>query len=180
MVDPVFVIMPAYNAAKTIPGVFDRIPDAARQRIQRYVVVNDGSKDDTSSVVRELQRDWDNLVLIEHEQNKGYGGAEKTLLNHCLSEGANLAILLHSDGQYSPEKIPDILDIYDRDETDILQGSRMAGESNAFGSMPFYKWIANKGLTAIENWAFGLGLAEYHSGFRDTSRRTPMVGIERE
>ncbi len=163
--------MPAYNAAQTIAQVFERIPTAARERIERYVVVNDGSKDDTSGAVRGLQPVWPNLVLLEHEFNKGYGEAEKTLLNYSLSEGANLAILLHSDGQYSPEKISAILEIFDRDETDILQGSRMAGQSNALANMPFYKWLANKGLTAIENWAFGLGLAEYHSGYMIYNRK---------
>jgi glycosyltransferase involved in cell wall biosynthesis len=165
MVDRIFVIMPAYNAAKTIERVFERIPEQASQRIERYVVVNDGSADETSEVVKTLQQRWDNLILLEHEQNKGYGAAEKTLLNYALAEGANLAILLHSDGQYSPEKIPDILRIFDGDETDILQGSRMAGKSNALSEMPFYKFVANKCLTAIENWAFGLKLAEYHSGY---------------
>jgi len=165
MIDRVFVIMPAYNAAKTIERVFDRIPEEAKQRIERYVVVNDGSKDSTADAVRRIQQSWDNLVLLEHDGNQGYGAAEKTLLNYALSEGANLAILLHSDGQYSPEKIPGILRIFDGDEADIVQGSRMAGESNALGEMPFYKYVANKGLTAIENWAFGLNLAEYHSGY---------------
>jgi glycosyltransferase involved in cell wall biosynthesis len=171
MVERVFVIMPAYNAAKTISQVFARIPDEVKARIAQYVVVNDGSKDETSAVVRKLQQHWDKLVLIEHDRNKGYGGAEKTLLNHCLAEGADLAILLHSDGQYSPEKIPEILAAFDADETDILQGSRMAGDSNALASMPFYKWLANKSLTAIENWAFRLGLGEYHSGYMIYNRR---------
>ena len=171
MVDRVFVIMPAYNAGRTIERVFARIPEEARQRISRYVVVNDGSSDDTSAVVRRLQQQWPTLVLLEHEQNRGYGGAEKTLLGHALAEGADVAILLHSDGQYSPEKIPEILDVFDRDDADIVQGSRMAGKSNALDSMPFYKFVANKGLTAIENWAFGLGLAEYHSGYMIYNRR---------
>ncbi len=171
MLQEVFLIMPAYNAGATIAKVFARIPERARQRITRYVVVNDGSSDNTSSEVRRLQKDWPSLVLIEHEQNRGYGGAEKTLLNHALREGAEAAILLHSDGQYSPEKIPEILELLDNDSADIIQGSRMAGNSNAFAEMPFYKYVANKGLTAIENWAFGLGLAEYHSGYMIYNRK---------
>jgi len=171
MLQEVFVIMPAYNAGATIAGVFARIPDEARQRITRYVVVNDGSSDNTSSEVRKLQADWPSLVLIEHEQNKGYGGAEKTLLNYAIKEGAEAAILLHSDGQYSPEKIPEILELLDNDSADIIQGSRLAGQSNARQNMPFYKFIANKCLTAIENWAFGLGLAEYHSGYMIYNRK---------
>ena len=170
MIDQVFVIMPAYNAGKTIEGVFDRIPDEARRRIRRYVVVDDGSTDDTAAVVRKLRRSWPDLVLLEHETNKGYGGAEKPLLNYALAEGAEVAVLLHSDGQYSPEKIPELLEPFDEGEADIVQGSRMLGD-NAFGTMPLYKFIANKCLTAIENAAFGMHLAEYHSGYMLYSRR---------
>lgn len=171
MVQRVFVVMPAYNAAATIERVFERIPEDARRRIERYVVVNDGSRDETSAVVRRLQRSWPSLELLEHPVNRGYGEAEKTLLSHALSEGAQVAILLHSDGQYSPEKIPEILAVFDRDEADIVQGSRMARGGNAFGIMPLYKYLANKCLTAIENWAFGLGLAEYHSGYMSYNRK---------
>lgn len=171
MVDRVFVIMPAYNAARTMEGVFARVPDEARRRIERYVVVNDGSQDDTAAVVRRLQKDWPALELLEHPTNRGYGEAEKTLLSHALKEGARVAILLHSDGQYSPEKIPEILDVFDRDEADIVQGSRMAGGGNALGTMPLYKYVANRCLTAIENWAFGLNLAEYHSGYMIYNRK---------
>jgi len=171
MVERVFVIMPAYNAAETIAGVFARIPEDAKRRTERYVVVNDGSLDETAAVVRELQQSWDNLVLLEHDGNRGYGEAEKTLLNYARDGGAEVAVLLHSDGQYSPEKIPEILAVFDADEADIVQGSRMAGASDAIRQMPFYKYVANKCLTAIENWAFDLRLAEYHSGYMVYNRR---------
>jgi glycosyltransferase involved in cell wall biosynthesis len=171
MVENVFVIMPAYNAGATIESVFARIPEEARRRIRRYVVVNDGSTDDTRRAVLRLQSSWQNLVLIEHERNKGYGEAEKTLLNYSLREGAEVAVLLHSDGQYSPEKIPEMLEPFDRDTADIVQGSRMAGRSNALRAMPLYKYVANKCLTAVENWAIGLNLAEYHSGYMVYNRR---------
>lgn len=171
MVERIFVVIPAYNAARTIEQVFRRIPEEARRRIQRYAVVNDGSRDETSDVVRRMMRDWPSLVLLEHPANRGYGEAGKTLLSYALQEGAEVAIVLHSDGQYSPEKIPDILSIFDRDEADIVQGSRMARPGNAFGAMPLYKFIANKCLSAIENWAFQLDLAEYHSGYMSYNRR---------
>lgn len=170
MVEPVFVIMPAYNAGATIEKVFARVPGEARRRIARYVVVDDGSADDTVAAVERLRQRQGNLVLLRHERNKGYGEAEKTLLNYALAEGAEVAILLHSDGQYSPEKIPELLAPFDQDTADIVQGSRMLG-GNALGTMPFYKFVANKCLTAIENWAFGLGLAEYHSGYMLYNRR---------
>jgi glycosyltransferase involved in cell wall biosynthesis len=171
MVDRVFVLMPAYNAGKTIEQVFARIPEDARRRITRYVVVNDGSRDDTSEAIARLQREFSTLVPLNHEKNKGYGEAEKTLLRYALNEKADVGIVLHSDGQYSPEKIPELLEPFDHDTADMVQGSRMAGGGALKGGMPFYKYVANKTLTMIENAAFGMKLAEYHSGYMLYSRK---------
>lgn len=171
MADPVFVLIPAYNAAATLPSVFARFPPKARARIRRYVVVNDGSRDETSAVVRRLQQTWPALELLEHPVNRGYGEAMKTLLAYALREGAATAIVIHADGQYSPERIPAILEIFDRNEADIVQGSRMTAGGNAFGTMPFYRFVANRCLTALENAVIGLGLAEYHSGYMCYNRR---------
>jgi glycosyltransferase involved in cell wall biosynthesis len=171
MVENVFVLMPAYNAGATIEQVFARIPPEAKQRIRRYVAVNDGSKDDTAQALTRLQREFPNLIVLMHETNRGYGEAEKTLLKYALQEGAQVGILLHSDGQYSPEKIPELLEPFDRDTADLVQGSRMLTGGALRGGMPFYKFIANKTLTAIENWAFGMKLAEYHSGYMLYSRK---------
>jgi glycosyltransferase involved in cell wall biosynthesis len=172
MVENVFVLMPAYNAGATIEKVFARIPLEAKQRIRRYVVVNDGSKDDTVAALERLRADVPGLIVLTHETNRGYGEAEKTLLRHALGEGADVGIVLHSDGQYSPEKIPELLEPFDRDTADMVQGSRMLGGGALRGGMPFYKFMANKALTAVENWAFGMQLAEYHSGYMLYSRKT--------
>jgi len=171
MVDNVFVLMPAYNAGATVEQVFARIPEAARHRIRRYVAVNDGSKDDTAAALARLEQQWPDLVVLTHETNRGYGEAEKTLLRYALKEGAGAGVLLHSDGQYSPEKIPELLGPLDRGEADLVQGSRMLDGGALRGGMPFYKFVANKALTQIENWAFGMKLAEYHSGYMLYSRR---------
>jgi glycosyltransferase involved in cell wall biosynthesis len=172
MVDNVFVLMPAYNAGATIEAVFARIPAEAQRRIRRYVVVNDGSKDDTAAALDRLRGRVPGLVVLTHPTNRGYGEAEKTLLHYALAEGADVGVLLHSDGQYSPEKIPELLEPFDRNTADLVQGSRMLGGGALRGGMPFYKFAANKALTAIENWAFGLKLAEYHSGYMLYSRKT--------
>jgi glycosyltransferase involved in cell wall biosynthesis len=172
MLESVFVLMPAYNAGATIERVFARIPPETRRRIRRYVAVDDGSTDDTAAALARLQGEFPNLVALRHETNRGYGEAEKTLLRYALREGAGAGVLLHSDGQYSPEKIPELLDPLDRDSADLVQGSRMLGGGALRGGMPFYKFVANKALTAIENWAFGLKLAEYHSGYMLYSRKT--------
>jgi glycosyltransferase involved in cell wall biosynthesis len=171
MAENVFVLMPAYNAGGTIEKVFSRIPRQARERIRRYVVVNDGSKDDTSAALARLQRDFSSLVPLDHGVNQGYGEAIKTLLRYAFAEQADAGIVLHADGQYSPEKILELLAPIDRGEADIVQGSRMLGGGALKGGMPVYKFIANKALTAIENRAFGMKLAEYHSGYMLYSRR---------
>jgi glycosyltransferase involved in cell wall biosynthesis len=171
MVENVFVLMPAYNAGATVEKVFARVPLAARRRIRRYVVVNDGSTDDTAAALERLQREFPNLVVLNHAGNRGYGEAEKTLLRYALAGRADVGIVLHSDGQYSPEKIPDLLAPFDGDTADLVQGSRMLAGGALAGGMPFYKYVANKTLTAVENWAFGMKLAEYHSGYMLYSRK---------
>lgn len=163
--------MPAYNAAATVEGVFARIPEAARSRIRRYVVVNDGSKDDTAAVLERLSRQIADFVVLTHETNKGYGEAEKTLLRYAIEQGADAGVVLHSDGQYSPEKIPELLAPLDADEADLVQGSRMLEGGALRGGMPMYKFISNKLLTAVENRAFGMKMAEYHSGYMLYSRK---------
>ena len=172
MVDNVFVLMPAYNAGATIEKVFARIPPEAQKRIRRYVVVNDGSTDQTEAALARLLTQFPTLVTLTHEINRGYGAAEKTLLSYALDQRADVGIVLHSDGQYAPESIPELLSSFDQDTADLVQGSRMLGGGALKGGMPFYKFVANKALTAIENWEFGLKLAEYHSGYMLYSRKT--------
>ena len=167
----IFIVMPAYNAGKTIEKVFSRIPEEVKQRIHSYVVVNDASTDNTEEALTRLSGKYSNLTILRHEINRGYGAAEKTLLSYAVKAGADVAILLHSDGQYSPEKIPDLLKPLDEDKADIVQGSRMLGNGALQGGMPLYKFVANKCLTAIENWAFGMKMAEYHSGYMVYSRK---------
>ncbi len=167
----VFIVMPAYNAGATIEQVFSRIPEEVKGRIARYVVVNDGSTDDTDRALERISARYSNFVVLRHETNRGYGAAEKTLLNYAVKESAEIVILLHSDGQYSPEKIQDLLKPFDAGQADLAQGSRMLNGGALKGGMPLYKFIANKLLTAVENLAFGLRLAEYHSGYLVYSRK---------
>ena len=99
MLEKVFVVTPAYNAERTLEGVYQRFPEAARERITRYVAVDDGSTDRTHEVLQELAREEPKLTVLRHEENRGYGAAQKTLLNHALEEGADMAIGVHADGQ---------------------------------------------------------------------------------
>jgi glycosyltransferase involved in cell wall biosynthesis len=170
MINQVFIIMPAYNAGLTIESVFGRIPAAARTRISRYVVVDDGSTDDTWEALSRLSARVAALVRLRHPVNQGYGAAEKTLLDYAVREGADVAILLHSDGQYSPEKIPEMLEPFDNGQADIVQGSRMLASGALRGGMPLYKYLANKSLTAVANRAFRMRMAEYYSGYMAYNR----------
>ena len=169
------VIMPAYNAGKTIEKVFERIPSIVQGQISRYVVVDDGSTDDTNQALARIAKRFSNLDLLQHPTNRGYGAAEKTLLKFAVQHDAQVAVLLHSDGQYAPEKIPDILAPFNKDKADIVQGSRMLGGGALKGGMPFYKFIANKCLTALENWSFGMNMAEYHSGYMAYSKKSLLA-----
>ena len=167
----VFVVMPAYNAGKTIERVFSRISSRVKERIKRYIIVDDGSTDDTQEALNRLRADYPDLITLKHEINRGYGAAEKTILNCALKQGADIAILLHADGQYSPEKIPDLLTPFERNHADIVQGSRILGKGALKGGMPVYKFMANKCLTVIENAAFRMHMAEFHSGYMVYSRK---------
>jgi glycosyltransferase involved in cell wall biosynthesis len=170
MIGRAAVLMPAYNAAATVERVFERIPESARERIAHYVVVDDGSRDATAAVLERIACTTPGMEVIRHPRNRGYGGAIKTLLGRAVELGADAGIVLHADGQYSPEKIPELLAPLDAGTADIVQGSRMLGGGALKGGMPFYKYVSNKALTAVENAAFGLHLAEYHSGYMLYSR----------
>jgi glycosyltransferase involved in cell wall biosynthesis len=129
-------------------------------------VVNDGSTDDTAEALARVQQRLANVVVLEHKVNKGYGIAEKTLLRYAAGTEAEVIVLLHADGQYAPEEIPRLVEPFETERADIVQGSRMMnGMAALHGGMPLYKYVANRCLTAIENCAFGLHMSEYHSGY---------------
>ena len=102
MSESVYVLIPAYNAAKTLEQVFARFPEAIASQIDAYIAVDDGSTDTTGEVLDALSTQYENLTVLSHGVNRGYGAAEKTLLNHSLEQGGELMLLVHADGQYSP------------------------------------------------------------------------------
>jgi glycosyltransferase involved in cell wall biosynthesis len=167
----VFVVMPAYNAERTVERVLGRLHRAAGELVSRCVVVDDGSSDGTRDALERAARGLRWLTILAHERNRGYGAAMKTLLAFARDEGAGAAITLHADGQYAPEMIPALLAPIAAGEAEIVQGSRMLEGGAIAGGMPLYKYVANLCLTAVENRAFGLGLAEYHSGYMLYARR---------
>lgn len=170
-----FVVIPAYQAALTLESVFNRIPSEIYDRGARIIVVNDGSTDDTAAVAARIALSRPNVEVIEHPKNKGYAQAQKTGFSHALQQQADIVALLHADGQYAPELLPQLLAPLDNDEADLVVGSRMLERGALKGGMPLYKYIANKSLTAIENFAYGLRVSEYHSGYMLYSRRCLMT-----
>lgn len=166
-----FIAIPAYNAAKTVESVFARVPAEIDAWCERYVVVNDGSTDDTAEVLLRIAARKPNVQVITHNPNRGYGGAAKTGLAACRDAGADLVAWVHSDGQYAPEELTRLLRPLADGTADMVQGSRMLGGGALAGGMPLYKYVANKILSGLENIAFGMRLAEFHSGYMLYHRR---------
>lgn len=168
----IYVVIPAYQAALTIQSVFDRLPAEMSQKNVTYLVINDGSTDATAERVAEIAAKMSNVRLINHERNKGYAQAQKTGFSIALQEGADIVALLHADGQYAPELLPQLLKPLETGEADLVQGSRMMRPKDALkGGMPIHRWLGNVFLTTLENWVYGLKMAEYHSGYMLYSRR---------
>jgi glycosyltransferase involved in cell wall biosynthesis len=152
----IVVIMPAYNAGKTLEQTYREIPHDC---VAECIVVDDLSADSTVDVARRL-----GLRVFLHRENQGYGGNQKTCYVEALKTGADIVVMLHPDYQYDPKKIPDLVRPIVEDRADLVMGSRMAYA--VAGGMPFYKRLSNRFLTWCENKAFKLDLSEYHTGFR--------------
>jgi glycosyltransferase involved in cell wall biosynthesis len=160
----VVVVMPAYNAAQTLVETYRSIPP---HHVDQVILVDDGSIDDTVKVAQELDLD-----LIVHPHNAGYGANQKTCYMEALRLGADIVIMLHPDGQYDPKIIPEMIAVIQEGVGDFVMGSRfMPPERALIGGMPRYKYLANRFLTASENFVMGTKLSECHTGYRAYSRR---------
>ncbi len=158
----VIVVMPAYNAAKTLKRTYDDIPPAV---VDQIILVDDVSQDETVEIAREL-----GIQVLVHLQNRGYGGNQKTCYIEALRKGADIVVMLHPDYQYDSRLIPQMIAPIVAGEADLVLGSRMLGGGALAGGMPMWKYIANKFLTGVENLAFRQRLSEYHTGFRAYNR----------
>lgn len=163
------ILVVAYNAASTLAQTLDRIPADFRSRITKVLVGDDHSQDSTYLVGlgwREMNSDLD-LEVVRHEENLGYGGNQKAGYRWAIEQGLDIVVLLHGDGQYAPEELPQMVAPLERDEADAVFGSRMMEPGRARrGGMPLYKYAGNRVLTAVENKLAGLELTEWHSGYR--------------
>ncbi len=155
----IVVVLPAYNAAKTLEQTYNEIPFDI---VDDVVLVDDASKDDTAEVGRKLGIKH----VIKHDNNKGYGGNQKTCYRKALEIGADIVIMLHPDYQYTPKLIPSISWIIANGLYPVVLASRILGKGALKGGMPVYKYIANRILTLVQNWLVGQKLSEYHTGYR--------------
>lgn len=159
----IFIVLPAYNAAKTLKITLDEIPEEYRKNV---ILVDDASRDNTVEVAKAA-----GLTVFVHERNKGYGGNQKTCYSQALKLGADLIVMLHPDHQYDAKVIPQMILPIVNGDADAVFGSRMLGGRPLEGGMPVWKYIANVLLTAVANIVFRRYLTEIHSGFRAYSRR---------
>jgi 2-polyprenyl-3-methyl-5-hydroxy-6-metoxy-1,4-benzoquinol methylase len=163
------ILVVAYNAASTLAQLLDRIPPAFRGRITDVLVGDDHSQDSTYLVGLGYQQTTTDLPLtvVRHPRNLGYGGNQKAGYRWAMERGLDIVVLLHGDGQYAPELLPEMVGPLESDEADAVFGSRMLEQGRARqGGMPLYKYVGNKILTRIENALAGLELSEWHSGYR--------------
>jgi glycosyltransferase involved in cell wall biosynthesis len=158
----IVVVMPAYNAAKTLVTTYQEIP---LDIVDKVLLVDDASTDDTKEVAARL-----NIDLIVHEKNKGYGGNQKTCYEAALKANADIIIMLHPDYQYTPKLIGAMSYLLNSGEFDVVLGSRILGGKALSGGMPYYKYFSNRVLTFLQNLLMGAKLSEYHTGYRAYTR----------
>ena len=157
------VVMPAYNAAKTLERTCHELPLDA---IDELILVDDASADSTAALSRSL-----GVTTICHEKNKGYGANQKTCYEEALKRGADIVVMVHPDYQYSPKLVLPLAGMIAFDVYDAVIGSRILGNGALEGGMPLYKYISNRFLTAFQNLLIGQKLSEYHTGYRGFSRQ---------
>jgi glycosyltransferase involved in cell wall biosynthesis len=158
----VTVVMPAYNAEQTLERTVAEVPSL----VDDIIVVDDHSRDNTSELAKKL-----GLFTIRHEQNRGYGGNQKTCYRAAIERGADIVVMVHPDYQYTPKLVPALAHCVASGLFDVALGSRILGGRAREGGMPLYKYVSNRLLTAAENWLINQKLSEYHTGYRAFSRQ---------
>ncbi len=154
----VIVILPAYNAEKTLEQTISAVPEGC---VDDFILVDDYSTDRTFELARRL-----GIKAFRHDENRGYGGNQKTCYSEAIKLNADIIIMLHPDYQYEPKLIPVMGAMISSGVYDVVLASRILGKGALKGGMPLYKYIANRVLTLVENWLLNLKLSEYHTGYR--------------
>ncbi len=155
----VVVVMPAYNAERTLEQTFKEIPF---DLVDEVVLVDDASRDNTAELAKQIGISH----VIKHDHNKGYGGNQKTCYKKALELGADIVIMLHPDYQYTPKLLTAMISIIGNDVYPVVFGSRILGKGALKGGMPFYKYVFNRFLTLSQNILINQKLSEYHTGYR--------------
>jgi len=158
----IIVVMPAYNAEKTLVQTYNEIP---KDIVDEIILTDDASRDNTAELAKSL-----NIKTVIHEKNRGYGANQKTCYSEALKKNPDIVIMLHPDYQYTPKLLPAMVSMIVSGEYDVVLASRILGRGALRGGMPKYKYIANRILTMIENILLGHKLTEYHTGYRAFSR----------
>ena len=159
----IVVVMPAYNAEKTLRRTWDELP---HDLVDEVVLVDDASSDSTVMLARGL-----GVRTFVHRENRGYGANQKTCYQEALRLGADVVVMIHPDYQYSPRLVTAMASMITSGHYDVVLGSRILGGNALKGGMPPHKYVANRFLTLVENLALGIKLSEYHTGFRAYSRQ---------
>jgi len=154
----VVVVMPAYNAGRTLRMTYEELPKDA---IHAVILVDDGSTDETLQIARELK-----LEVFVHDRNYGYGANQKTCYAEAVKAGADIIVMVHPDYQYDPRLVPQIIEPIVKGEADVVLGSRLKQGTALQQGMPWWKYFSNRFLTGAENWVFRLNLSEFHTGYR--------------
>lgn len=160
----VIVVMPAYNAAKTLRKSYDEVMDQGV--VDLVVIVDDDSRDETVAIARALPQ----AQVAIHERNRGYGANQKTCYTIALEAGGDIVIMVHPDYQYTPKLIPAMVSLIGNDLYHCVLGSRILGGYALKGGMPLWRYVSNRFLTLVENILMGAKLSEYHTGYRAFSR----------
>lgn len=159
----IVVVMPAYNAEKTLEKTYAEIPTNI---VDEVILVDDASRDQTTQLAKQL-----GIITLRHDKNKGYGGNQKTCYRAALDRGADIVVMLHPDYQYTPKLITAMASMIAFGVYDCVLGSRILGKGTLHGGMPVYKYISNRFITFFQNLMMSHKLSEYHTGYRAFSRK---------
>ena len=165
----ILIFIPAYNVEKKIYSVVSNIPHSIFEKNKiSLLIINDCSNDKTNLEIDRIKNDYNyDIDVFSSNKNLGYGGVQKYAFNYAIEKSFDFVIMLHGDGQYLPEKLPDFINRFEDKNIDAVFGSRMKSYSSALkGGMPIYKFLGNIGLTFVQNLILGSKMSEFHSGYR--------------
>ncbi len=160
------IFIPSYNTAATVSSVIDRIPPSVKKSASEIFVIDNASSDGTVAAVKDYgkRKRMRNLNVLVNERNIGYGGSQKRAYARCIEKGYDVVVMLHSDGQYPPEMIPQLIKPIEAGKADLVFGSRISTALR--GKMPLWRYIGNRLITALQNMIMGTHFTEFHSAFR--------------